>query len=191
MFSSPLCLSRVWPSSCYPRFIAYLFVCQSMFATTYLYVPVSLPWSKFLGPPLIQFVFVVHSAVPIGARVTILILKVSITLPSFLASDGEVVAAVEALAPMDPFPKMVVIEFKLEVLTWIFKRISSIEADAWHADHESPMKGVYWHKAKRSWSASKDGSYKYFKVEGDDDAIGLESKAVKWVEEISSASDED
>ena len=84
-----------------------------------------------------------YSAVPIGARVTILILKVSITLPSFLASDGEVVAAVEALAPMDPFPKMVVIEFKLDVLTWIFKRISSIEADAWQADHESPMKGVY------------------------------------------------
>jgi len=146
---------------------------------------------QVLGVPLIQFVFVVYSAVPIGARVTILILKVSITLPSFLASDGEVVAAVEALAPMDPFPKMVVIEFKLEVLTWIFKRISSIEADAWHADHESPMKGVYWHKAKRSWSASKDGAYKYFKVEGDEDAIGLESKAVKWVEEISSASEED
>ena len=120
-----------------------------------------------------------------------MILKVSITLPSFLASDGEVVAAVEALAPMDPFPKMVVIEFKLEVLTWIFKRISSIEADAWQADHESPMKGVYWHKAKRSWSASKDGAYKYFKVEGDEDAIGLESKAVKWVEEISSASEDD
>ena len=69
-----------------------------MFATTYLYVPVSFPWSKFLGFPLIQFVFVVYSAVPIGARVTILILKVSITLPSFLASDGEVVAAVEAPA---------------------------------------------------------------------------------------------
>ena len=121
----------------------------------------------------------------------ILILKVSTTLPSFLASDGEVVAAVEALAPMDPFPKMVVIEFKLEVLTWIFKRISSIEADAWQADHESPMGGVYWHKAKRSWSANKDGAYKYFKVEGGEDAIGLESKAVKWVEEISSASEED
>ena len=162
-----------------------------MFATTYLYVPVSLPWSKFLGFPLIQFVFVVYSAVPIGARVTILILKVSITLPSFLASDGEVVAAVEALAPMDPFPKMVVIEFKLEVLTWIFKRISSIEADAWQADHESPMKGVYWHKAKRSWSASKDGAYKYFKVEGDEDATSLESKAMKWVEEVSSGSEQE
>ena len=157
-----------------------------MLATTYLYVPVSLPWSKFLGFPLIQFVFVVYSAVPIGARVTILILKVSITLPSFLASDGELVAAVETLAPMDPFPKMVVIEFKLEVLTWIFKRISSIEADAWHADHESPMKGVYWHKAKRSWSASKGGSYKHFKVDGDEGAIGLEPKAMQWVQEISS-----
>ena len=162
-----------------------------MFATTYLYVPVSLPWSKFLGFPLIQFVFVVYSAVPIGARVTILILKVSITLPSFLASDGEVVAAVEALAPMDPFPKMVVIEFKLEVLTWIFKRISSIEADAWQADHESPMKGVYWHKAKRSWSASKGGAYKYYKVEGDEDATGLEPKAMKWVDEISSGSEQE
>ena len=53
------------------------------------------------------------------------------------------------------------------------------------------MKGVYWHKAKRSWSASKDGAYKYFKVAGDEDAIGLESKAVKWVEEISSASEDD
>ena len=166
--------------------------CLSVDVCYHVFVRSSIPsLEQVLGVPLIQFVFVVYSAVPIGVRVTILILKVSITLPSFLASDGEVVAAVEALAPMDPFPKMVVIEFKLEVLTWIFKRISSIEADAWQADHESPMKGVYWHKAKRSWSASKDGAYKYFKVEGDEDAIGLESKAMKWVEEISSASEED
>ena len=101
-----------------------------MFATTYLYVPVSLPWSKFLGFPLIQFFFVVYSAVPIWFSVTILILKVSITLPSFLASGGELVAAVETLAPMDPFPKLVVIEFNLDVSTWTFKRISSIEAVA-------------------------------------------------------------
>ena len=121
----------------------------------------------------------------------ILILKVPITLPNFLASDGELVAAVETLAPMDPFPKLVVIEFNLDVLTWIFKRISSIEADAWQAGHESPMEGVYWHKAKRSWSASKGGSYKYFKVEGDEDAIGLESKAMQWVQEISSGSEEE
>ena len=76
-----------------------------MFATTYLYVPVSRPWSKFLGFPLIQFVFVEPIVVPIGFRVTILILEVSITLPSCLASDGELVAAVETLAPMNPFPK--------------------------------------------------------------------------------------
>ena len=167
-----------------------------MFATTYLYVPVSLPWSKFLGFPLIQFVFVVYSAVPIGARVTILILKVSITLPSFLASDGEVVAAVEALAPMDPFPKMVVIEFKLEVLTWIFKRISSIEADAWQADHESPTKGVYWHKQKRSWLAIKKADesnavkYKSFKVVDEEDVTGPGCDAVRWIEEIISSGSE-
>ena len=108
-----------------------------------------------------------------------------------MASDGELVAAVETLAPMDPFPKLVVIEFNLDVLTWIFKRISSIEADDWQADHESPMQAVYWHKAKRSWSPSKGGSYTYFKVEGDEDAIGLESKAMQWVQEISSGSEEE
>ena len=63
---------------------------------------------------------------------------------------------------MDPFPMLVVIEFNLDALTWIFKRINIIEADAWQTDHESPMKGVYSHKAKRNWATINGGTYKYY-----------------------------
>ena len=111
--------------------------------------------------------------------------NVPITLPSFVANDGEVVAAVQTSAPINPFPKDAVAEFDLNVLTWIFKRASSIEAEPWQADHESPTKGVYWHKQKRSWLAIKKADesnavrYKSFKVVDEEDVTSPGGDAVR------------
>jgi hypothetical protein len=108
---------------------------------------------------------------------------VQVELPAFTDADGDEVASVHTVAPLDPFTKAMFAEPKVDVLAWLHKRVIHLMADDMplrRAKVAPPLKGMYWHRTKRSFVVEKPAKhvgkrYKVVKV-GDKDEPELDEE---------------